>query len=174
MIMSRWQRNLWSALGVASILLLSPLVAPAEAADLRVVVEEIGSQAGTLVAGLYNSPEGYRQAVRDSSKILVNEPMRLAGMSLRPSRRTHTIVFADLPPGLYAVVVFHDENDDGQFNKGLLGRPLEPYGISNNPRVLTGPPDFATAAVRLGERDETIRITLVPANGGFSGEPSSR
>ena len=49
--------------------------------------------------------------------------MRLAGVSLRPTGRAQTIVFADLPPGLYAVVVFHDENDDSQFNKGMFGRP---------------------------------------------------
>jgi uncharacterized protein (DUF2141 family) len=137
--------------GSAAWVLLS---APVHAADLRIVVEEIGSQSGTLVVGLYDTPEGYRQAVRESSKILVNEPKRLAGLSLRPAGRTVTAVFADLAPGLYAVIVVHDENDDGQFNKGLLGVPAEPYGISNNPRTLMTPPDFAQAAVRVGERDE--------------------
>ena len=150
---------------------LSPLAAPAHGADLRVVVEEIGSPAGTIVAGLYDTAESYRQAVRKSSKVLVNDAMRLAGISLRPTGRAQTIVFADLPPGLYAVVVFHDENDDSQFNKGMFGRPMEPYGISNNPYAFGAPPDFAAAAVRLGDRDEIIRITLVPPNGGLSGGP---
>ena len=48
---------------------------------------------------------------------------------------------------------------------------MEPYGISNNPHTFVAPPDFAAAAVRLGDRDEVIRITLVPPNGGLSGAP---
>jgi uncharacterized protein (DUF2141 family) len=165
--MTRWLPALLSSFAAAFLFL--PVAAPAHAADLRIVIEDVGSAAGTLVAGLYDNPESYRQAVRESSKILVNEPKRLAGISLRAAGRTQTVLFADLSPGLYAVVVVHDENDDGQFNKGMLGVPLEPYGISNNPRTLVAPPDFAQAAIRLGDRDEMIRITLVAPNGGLSG-----
>jgi uncharacterized protein (DUF2141 family) len=171
MITPRWLRNCVSGFGAVSTLLLSASAAPARGADLRVVVDEITSSAGTIIAGLYDTEESYRQAVRRSAKVLVNDPIRLAGVTLRPTGRVQTIVFADLPPGLYAVVVFHDENDDSQFNKGLLGMPMEPYGISNNPRTFAAPPDFAAAAVRLGDRDEVIRITLIPPNGGLSGAP---
>jgi uncharacterized protein (DUF2141 family) len=168
--MPRLLRNSWSGFG-AYALLTSLFAAPAQGADLRVVIEEIGSPTGTIIAGLYDTAEGYGEAVRKSSKVLVNDAMRRAGVSLRPTGRMQTIVFADLPPGLYAVVVFHDENDDSQFNKGMFGRPLEPYGISNNPRAFVAPPDFAAAAVRLGDRDEVIRITLIPPNAGLSGAP---
>jgi uncharacterized protein (DUF2141 family) len=169
--MLRLLRNSLPGFAVAHALLMSPFAAPAQGADLRVVVEEIDSPAGTIIAGLYETAESFGKAVRKSSKVLVNDAMRRAGVSLRPTGRAQTIVFADLPPGLYAVVVFHDENDDSQLNKGMFGRPLEPYGISNNPRTLVAPPDFAAAAVRLGDRDEVIRITLVPPNAGLSGAP---
>jgi uncharacterized protein (DUF2141 family) len=169
--MPRWLRDSLSGFGAASALLLSPFAAPTQGADLRVVVEEIGSPAGTIVVGLYDTAEGYGKAVRKSSKVLVNDAMRRAGVSLRPTGPAQTIVFADLPPGFYAVVVFHDENDDGQLNKGMFGRPLEPYGISNNPRTFVAPPDFDAAAIRLGDRDEMIRITLVSPNAGLSGAP---
>jgi uncharacterized protein (DUF2141 family) len=170
MIMPRCLRNCLPGFGAAYTLLLSAFAAPAQGADLRVVVDEIGSSAGTIIAGLYDTEESYRQAVHRAAKVLVNDPIRRAGVTLRPTGRAQTIVFADLPPGLYAVVVFHDANDDGRFNKGILGMPMEPYGISNNPRAFATAPDFAAAAVRLADRDEMIRIALVPPNSGLSGE----
>jgi uncharacterized protein (DUF2141 family) len=167
MMPSRWRHSFFFfGFGV---LLALPFAAPARAADLRVVIEDINAPAGTIVAGLYDIPEGFRQAVREPSKFGVNDAKRLVGVSLRPAGSTQTVVFADLRPGLYAVIVIQDENDDGQMNRGMLGQPLEPYGISNNPRTLVTPPDFAAAAVRLGERDEVIRITLVDPRGGPSG-----
>jgi uncharacterized protein (DUF2141 family) len=38
--------------------------------------------------------------------------------------------FVGLPPGSYALFVFHDENSNGNFDTGLLGRPLEGRGFS--------------------------------------------
>lgn len=39
-------------------------------------------------------------------------------------------VFSGLPEGTYAVVAFHDENDNGQIDHAF-GRPSEPLGFSN-------------------------------------------
>jgi len=165
--MRRWLPDFLSGVGIASVFL--HLAAPAQGADLRVVIVGVGAAGGTLVAGLYDKPENYELAVRKTAQILVNDPKRIAGVSLRAVAGSQTVVFADLSPGLYAVIVVHDENDDGRFNKAILGVPLEPYGISNNPRTLVSPPDFAQAAVRIGEGDETIRITLIAPNAALSG-----
>ena len=53
------------------------------------------------------------------------------------------IDFADLPAGRYAVVVFHDENDNGVIDHGLLG-PSEPLGFSGGfvLSLFSGRPDF--------------------------------
>ena len=40
--------------------------------------------------------------------------------------------FDELPAGTDAVSMYHDENDDKKFNKGLFGRPKEGYAVSNN------------------------------------------
>ncbi len=40
--------------------------------------------------------------------------------------------FGNLPPGVYAVGVLHDEDNDGKVNKSLFGAPTEGYGVSNN------------------------------------------
>jgi uncharacterized protein (DUF2141 family) len=41
-----------------------------------------------------------------------------------------TITFPSLPAGPYAVIVVHDENDNGVCDHGLFG-PTEPIGFSN-------------------------------------------
>lgn len=52
--------------------------------------------------------------------------------------------FTGLPAGAYAVVVFHDENDNGEIDHNRLGLPSETLGFSNGfkPGLLSGLPSF--------------------------------
>jgi uncharacterized protein (DUF2141 family) len=47
-----------------------------------------------------------------------------------------------IPYGKYAVTIFHDVNGDTELNSNFMGIPKEPYGFSNNPRAMFGPPSF--------------------------------
>ena len=40
---------------------------------------------------------------------------------------------AQLPFGIYAIGVLHDENSNGRMDRGLFGRPQEGFGISLSP-----------------------------------------
>lgn len=54
-----------------------------------------------------------------------------------------SVSFTDLAPGKYAIMAFHDSDDDGTLTyKGLFGMPSEPYAFSNNPSTLFGPPVY--------------------------------
>jgi uncharacterized protein (DUF2141 family) len=50
-----------------------------------------------------------------------------------------TCSFKNRPYGDYAIVAFHDENHDGEFNQNFLGMPKEGFGFSNNPSTLKKP-----------------------------------
>lgn len=52
--------------------------------------------------------------------------------------------FKGLPAGAYAVVVFHDENGNGEIDHNRLGLPSEALGFSNGfrPGVFSGLPSF--------------------------------
>lgn len=50
-----------------------------------------------------------------------------------------TCAFKHVPYGDYAIVAFHDENRDGEFNQNWLGMPKEGFGFSNNPGTLKKP-----------------------------------
>ena len=70
-------------------------------------------------------------------------------------------IIDDLPAGDYAVSLFHDRNRDGKLNTNFLGIPKEPFGFSNNPRVMFGPPSFDESHFSLKESEtKTIRIDL--------------
>ena len=55
----------------------------------------------------------------------------------------------ELPPGQYAVGIFHDVNLNNKMDNNFLGLPKEQYGFSNNARALFGPPSYEDAAFEL-------------------------
>lgn len=73
--------------------------------------------------------------------------------------RTAEFSFA-LQPGVYAIAVLHDENEDHAMDKTWYGKPLEGFGASNDPKVNFSPPRFEQAMIRIGEDDTYLRIAL--------------
>ena len=69
-----------------------------------------------------------------------------------------TACFALSSPGTYAVAVYHDQNDNHEFDRTLIGLPAEGYGFSNDAPVRLGPPDFD--AVRFDARPGDNRISV--------------
>ena len=57
--------------------------------------------------------------------------------------------FASLPPGRYAITMFHDENTNKRLDK-LLGVPREGFGFSRNPAIRFGPPRFEQVELDVG------------------------
>jgi len=71
-----------------------------------------------------------------------------------------TFVFENLPYGTYAISVFQDENNNNSLDTNFLGIPKEPYGFSNNPSTLFGPPNFKKAAFKVDQITTSITIKL--------------
>lgn len=61
-------------------------------------------------------------------------------------------------PGDYAIAVYHDENDDHNFNRNFIGMPAEGYGFSNDAPALVGLPSFDS--VRFGVPAEGRRMEI--------------
>ena len=53
-----------------------------------------------------------------------------------------TATFTDIPDGIYAVSVYHDENDNERLDLIMGMIPKEDTGTSNNPKVTMGPPKW--------------------------------
>ena len=71
------------------------------------------------------------------------------------------VVFRDLPKGVYAVSVLHDENMNGKLDKNFFGVPQEGYGASNNPEKKMRAPSFDEAKFSISSPEQTVEIKLI-------------
>ena len=71
-----------------------------------------------------------------------------------------TWVVDSVPPGDYAIAVYHDANENGKLDRHLLGYPLEPYGFSNNARGKLGPPAWDRVFFQVGDATSAMEIQL--------------
>jgi uncharacterized protein (DUF2141 family) len=141
----------WSRLAVAGMLVSG--VARAEPANTSTVSVNVGplrAVKGSLACRLYTTSNGFPRTATGT----LNRRAKIAGDHAR-------CVFEKVAPGTYAVMVHHDENDNGKMDKNLLGMPLEGYGASNNrTHALSAPSwDESKFAVEAG-KPRTLSITL--------------
>jgi uncharacterized protein (DUF2141 family) len=66
--------------------------------------------------------------------------------------------FADIPPGSYAIVGYHDVNGNDQFDK-MMGIPREPYALSGNAAEMLVP-TFADAELPIKSGENAVIIRL--------------
>ena len=121
-----------------------------EKGELNVVFTGLANNAGKVRIALVNTKAGFE----DEQKY----GFRLAEVGVKELKAEHT--FSDIPPGIYAIKAFHDQNGDKKHNRGLFGQPLEPYGFSNNVRGIFGAPPFERTTFRLGADGAEISIKL--------------
>jgi uncharacterized protein (DUF2141 family) len=70
-------------------------------------------------------------------------------------------LFENVPAGVYAVMVFHDANNNRKLDQGFLGIPKEGYGASQNKLPFASAPSFDDNKFSLQEgTTTTLRIRL--------------
>jgi len=123
---------------------------PANTSTISVNIGPLRSSNGSVACRLYTSSEGFPRTATGT----VNRRVKVTGSTAR-------CVFENVAPGTYAVMVHHDENDNGKMDKNLLGMPLEGYGASNNRTYALSAPTWAESkfAVEAG-KPRTLAIGL--------------
>ena len=70
-----------------------------------------------------------------------------------------TVTFTDVAPGIYAISLFHDKNNNNQMDFEPNGMPKEMYGVSNN--VMSyGPPLWSDAKFEVGTEPLEMEIRM--------------
>jgi len=109
---------------------------PSWGTPIHVHIHGIRNAHGTVKAVLYGpNPESFLVKGKKADK--EREPAQEDSMTLCVAAREK---------GQYAVVVYHDENDNHRFDRNWIGLPVEGFGVSNNPTVFLAPPGFEEAA----------------------------
>lgn len=64
------------------------------------------------------------------------------------SKTTARCIFKEIPPGVYGISAFHDEDNDGKIDTNIVGYPTEEYCSSNNARNMFSAPSWKDAKFR--------------------------
>ena len=132
-------------------LLLAPLMlglwsVTAPCADLRVSIREIRPQkGGQIVVGVFDDEASFPKT-----------PDQELSQILTPAQAEDFII-THVPPGTYAIAVFHDENKNGKID-GFP--PTEGYAFSNDARGTFGPPPFKKAKFTVSDPLTQISIRM--------------
>lgn len=131
---------------LVGLLLLAPL--GSEATDLTVAIERVTVEKGSLLVALcvaetYDDPETCPYTIKTRAKI-----------------PRATVVYVNVDPGVYSVQVFHDENDNGEFDTNLFGIPTEGFAFSNDAHGSFGPPTFEDTTFRMNSADRKLTLNL--------------
>jgi uncharacterized protein (DUF2141 family) len=120
-----------------------------------VTIKVIGARnaKGKLGVALFQDAKGFPE---DNSKAL-----RQQEADINPQTLSAQIVFRDVPQGVYAVSVRHDENNNGKLDRNFIGVPKEGYGASNNPKKKLRSPSFDEAKFSLNAAEQAIEIKLI-------------
>ena len=78
----------------------------------------------------------------------LKEELAVESIRKKPTKGETLIPLTKVHGGIMAIVVYHDENNDGELNTGLFWRPKEGFAFSNN-YIPKGPPKFKKAALNM-------------------------
>ncbi len=121
---------------------------PARAGNVELRVHNVGDASGTVRAQLCQQHEWLTDDGCARSVVVRAKP----GVT--------TMTIPDVPPGTWAVVVFHDKGNTGEVSRGLLGIPTEGVGFSRDPSLGLHGPRFADSALSVGDAGAVIDVRL--------------
>jgi len=118
------------------------------AGELKIHFKNIKGNKGQIALAIFNSSVGFPD---DNSK---------AFLRLFISLTDAADLKIDLPEGKYAIALFQDINSNQKLDTNAIGIPKEPFGFSNNPKLLFGPPSFSKAQFKMTNENHEINLVL--------------
>jgi len=105
-----------------------------------------GNSISVPVSGLRNNTGDVRCGLFNSAATFPKDGQEFQGVAAPIVNQQATCTFTNLPPGTYAVALFHAAPGQTVMKKGMFGQPLDGYGFSRNATIGMGPPAFNAAA----------------------------
>jgi len=118
-----------------------------QASSVSVEITNIKSDEGSIMIGLF-----------DSEKNFLGKAFK--GEIVKAIKGKVKVTFNELPKGIYAISVIHDENENGNLDTNFMGIPNEPYGISMDGKNMFGPPSYEKAKFEVADKDLSLSISL--------------
>ena len=104
---------------------------------------------GTLIINGVEHDEGFIDVKIYTDKESFLKEKLAAEIIRKKSTKDQTVVpLSKVHEGTIAIVVYHDEDSNGELKTGLFWRPKEGFAFSNN-YTPKGPPKFKKASIKL-------------------------
>lgn len=119
-----------------------------KAQDIRIIPEGLKkAKGGKVIAGLFNSEQGFPDASALAVRMLqfgVNEPIEFKGIR----------------PGMYAVVLLHDLDGNGDMTYSFLGIPKDGFSSSPDGGSAFSKPVFRKCLFRHGSGETQLKMKI--------------
>ena len=102
-----------------------------------IIIQDVKHEKGEIDVKIYVDKESF-----------LKEELAVESIRKKPTKGKTVIPLSKVHEGQIAIVVYHDEDDNGELKTGLLWRPKEGFAFSNN-YTPKGPPKFMRAAIEL-------------------------
>ncbi len=114
---------------------------------------------GTVIIPNVEHDRGYIDVkIYDSKDSFLKEDEAVEAVRKKVNKGEVIVPLTKIHEGQIAIVVYHDEDGDGELKTGLFWRPKEGFAFSNNYNP-KGPPKFKKAAIML-EHGVPVEIKL--------------
>ena len=115
-----------------------------DTATITVTIDNVTSDKGLVMMSLHNKDTFMK------AKAIMNGKSEIKDGKI-------TITFENIEAGEYAIIAFHDENENSKMDFRENGMPLESYGMSNN-SMSFGPPNYDDAKFTVGDDNVELNI----------------
>ena len=115
--------------------------------DIIVNISNLNSNNGKVYVAIFDSETNFLKK-------------GIKSMQSKIEAHSCSVTFKNIPKGIYAVSIYHDENNNGKMDKNFMGIPKEDYGCSNNAKGFMGPPKWEDAKFELHNKTIIQNIKL--------------
>lgn len=116
---------------------------------LTVTVPNINPVQGEIQVSVFNSKTSF-----------LKEGKEYKIYRFKVDKASGKFVINDLPKGEYAMIIYHDKNNNKEMDRSMLGIPKEGFGFSKNFKPKLSGPGFGDCSINLNA-DMEIDIKLM-------------
>lgn len=128
--------------------------------DSTTIFDSLHGKLVIIIKNLRNTKGNLNVALYDSYKSFINRSVPFMGASVAITDFSMTIPFDSVPPGVYTVAAFHDEDKDGVLKTNQINIPIEGYCFSNNIISNMGPPEYNKIKFVYSGKNRTIILNM--------------